>query len=123
MSAPEHGVSLDLPRGNITFLVTGIEGSTIRWDIHGEDMARAVHVHDKITRDAISNAGGRVVKQVGDGLLAVFRSAEGALRSAIGVQRATTGPNWSPVSASSDRCTGSSPEGSGMDIASARKRT
>ncbi len=99
MSAPEHGVSLDLPRGNITFLVTGIEGSTVRWDIHGEDMARAVHVHDKITRDAISHAGGRVVKQVGDGLLAVFRSAEGALRSAIGVQRATTGQDWSPVSA------------------------
>ena len=99
MSAPDHGVSLDLPRGNITFLVTGIEGSTVRWDIHGEDMAQAVSVHDKIIREAISDAQGRVVRQVGDGLVAVFRSADGALRSAIGAQRVTTERNWSPVPA------------------------
>lgn len=97
MSSPEHRGSGDLPRGSVTFLVTGIEGSTVRWEIHGDDMARALQLHDRILRSVIEHSGGRIVNTVGDGVVAVFRSAEGALRTALKAQAAIAGQDWLPV--------------------------
>src|SRR5205807_10236636 len=44
-------------------------------------------VHDTIVRDALSALGGREVKHTGDGIMASFVSAAGAVRCAIQIQR------------------------------------
>jgi len=44
-------------------------------------------VHDAIVRDALSALGGREVKHTGDGIMASFVSAAGAVRCAIQIQR------------------------------------
>jgi len=44
-------------------------------------------VHDTIVRDALSALGGREVKHTGDGIMASFISAAGAVRCAIQIQR------------------------------------
>ena len=99
MPHPEHHGSDDFPRGNVTFLVTGLEGSKVRWEVHGDGMACAVRTHDRILHGAVERCGGRVVNVVGDGVVAVFRSAEGALRSALRAQVALAEHDWSPLPA------------------------
>ena len=97
MLDPDRYDSGDFPRGSVTFLVTGIEGSTVRWELHGDGMGRAVGVHDQILRRSIERCGGRLVTAVGDGVVAVFRSAEGALRSALKAQTELAQRDWSPL--------------------------
>jgi class 3 adenylate cyclase len=54
----------------------------------GDEAAMALFdVHDTIVRDALSALGGREVKHTGDGIMASFVSAAGAVRCAIQVQR------------------------------------
>ncbi|MEA2300950.1 MAG: hypothetical protein QOE44_1485, partial [Solirubrobacteraceae bacterium] len=43
--------------------------------------------HDSILRDAVEDAGGRVVKNTGDGVLAAFPSVAGALDGAVSIQQ------------------------------------
>lgn len=50
------------------------------------DSVRRAHVKD--VTDAVARSGGRVVKTLGDGAMASFESALGALRSAADIQRA-----------------------------------
>ena len=97
MLDPDRHDSGDFPQGSVTFLVTGIEGSTVRWELHGDSMGPAVRVHDQILRSAVERCGGRLVKAVGDGVVAVFRSAEGALRSALKAQAELAERDWSPL--------------------------
>src|SRR5262249_23277100 len=55
----------------------------------GDEAAVALlGVHDTIVRDALSASGGREVKHTGDGIMASFVSAAGAVRCAIQIQRA-----------------------------------
>lgn len=86
-----------LPRGNVTFLVTGVEGSLLRWEIHGHEMAHAVGVHDRILQDSIGRFGGRIVKHVGDGVMAVFRHPDAALGAALGAQVSFFEQDWARV--------------------------
>ncbi len=48
-------------------------------------------VHDSVVRDALSALGGREVKHTGDGIMAPFVSAAGAVRCAIQIQRDLAG--------------------------------
>ncbi|MET0307008.1 MAG: AAA family ATPase [Solirubrobacterales bacterium] len=50
------------------------------------DSVRRAHVQD--VTDAVARSGGRVVKTLGDGVMASFESALGALRSAAAIQAA-----------------------------------
>jgi class 3 adenylate cyclase/tetratricopeptide (TPR) repeat protein len=50
------------------------------------ELVRRAHVSD--VGEAVSGAGGRVVKTLGDGVMASFESALGALRAAAGIQAA-----------------------------------
>lgn len=77
--------------------MTGIEGSRHRWEAHGDNMARAVGEHDRIVRDVVERSGGHLVRQIGDGVLAVFRSAEVAIATAVSIQAALVVHDWSPV--------------------------
>jgi class 3 adenylate cyclase len=71
-----------------TILFTDVVNSTTLTQSLGDEAALAVlGVHDTIVRDALSALGGREVKHTGDGIMASFISAAGAVRCAIQIQR------------------------------------
>ena len=71
-----------------TILFTDIVNSTTLTQSLGDEAALALlGVHDTIVRDALSALGGREVKHTGDGIMASFVSAAGAVRCAIQIQR------------------------------------
>ena len=87
----------ELPSGTVTFLFTDLEVSTRLWEQEPDAMRAALARHDVILREAIVASGGHVVKGRGDGVHAVFATADAALRAAIEGQRAIGGEDW-PVS-------------------------
>lgn len=69
-----------------TILFTDLEGSTSMTQLLGDEEAmRILRVHDQIVRREIEMQRGRVIKHTGDGFMAAFLSASGAVRSAIGI--------------------------------------
>jgi len=71
-----------------TILFTDIVDSTTLTHSLGDDAAMALFdVHDAVVRNALANLGGREVKHTGDGIMASFVSAAGAVRCAIQIQR------------------------------------
>jgi class 3 adenylate cyclase len=71
-----------------TILFTDVVNSTTLTQSLGDEAALAIlGVHDTIVRDALSALGGREVKHTGDGIMASFISAAGAVRCAIQIQR------------------------------------
>lgn len=73
----------------LVIMFTDMEGSTAAIERLGD--ARAHHmqrVHDSLIRSALVVHGGAEVSHTGDGLLATFRSASGAVACAVAIQRA-----------------------------------
>src|SRR4029434_5495519 len=71
-----------------TVLFTDVVNSTSLTQLLGDEASLAVlGVHDTIVRDALSALGGREIKHTGDGIMACFVSAAGAVRCAIQIQR------------------------------------
>ena len=84
---PGGGVDARDP-GIRTVLFTDVVNSTSLTQLLGDEAALAVlGVHDTIVRDALSDLGGREIKHTGDGIMASFVSAAGAVRCAIQIQR------------------------------------
>lgn len=79
-----------------TVLFTDVEGSTDFRTRRGDDVAHHAlrALHDTVTRE-IEHHGGRVVKSLGDGVLAVFRSPRGAVMSSVSIQREVASLNRS----------------------------
>jgi class 3 adenylate cyclase/pimeloyl-ACP methyl ester carboxylesterase len=72
----------------VTILFTDMEGSTSLTQRLGDSRAQElVRAHDAIVRDALAAHGGAEVKHTGDGIMASFPSASGALDCAIEIQR------------------------------------
>jgi len=77
-----------------TVLFTDVEGSTALTQRLGDAKARAVlREHERIVREALRAHGGAEVKALGDGFMASFSSATGALECAIAMQRAFAAHN------------------------------
>jgi class 3 adenylate cyclase len=71
-----------------TVLFTDVVNSTTLTQLLGDEASLVVlGVHDTIVRDALAALGGREVKHTGDGIMASFISAAGAVRCAIQIQR------------------------------------
>jgi class 3 adenylate cyclase len=84
---PGGGVEARDP-GIRTVLFTDVVNSTSLTQSLGDEVALAVlGVHDSIVRDALAALGGREVKHTGDGIMASFVSAAGAVRCAVQIQR------------------------------------
>jgi predicted ATPase/class 3 adenylate cyclase len=83
-----------LPSGTVTFLFTDLEVSTRLWDQEPEAMRAALARHDAVLRDAVAVHGGQVVKGRGDGVHAVFATADGAIGAAIDAQVAMGAESW-----------------------------
>ncbi len=87
---------LGLPFGTVTFLFTDIEGSTDLIQRLGDTgYARVLEEHRGLLRSAFRAEAGREIQSHGDGFLVVFQSARGAVRSAVGAQRALSTHQWS----------------------------
>ncbi len=77
-----------------TILFTDIEGSTALTERLGDVTARALlREYERLTRDALKAHGGAEVKSMGDGFMASFPSASGALECAMAMQRAFAARN------------------------------
>src|SRR5213082_2316587 len=71
-----------------TVLFTDIVDSTSLTQKLGDEIVMEfLRVHDRIVRDALAAAKGREVKHTGDGIMASFVSAAGAVRCAVQIQR------------------------------------
>jgi predicted ATPase/class 3 adenylate cyclase len=88
---------VELPSGTVTFLFTDLEVSTRLWDLEPDSMGAALACHDQILRDTVEAHGGAIVKGRGDGIHAVFATADAAVRCAIACELALGSEVW-PVS-------------------------
>jgi predicted ATPase/class 3 adenylate cyclase/DNA-binding CsgD family transcriptional regulator len=87
---------MGFPTGFVTLVFTEIEGSIGLWEAEPEAMAEASDRHNRMVREQIEGAGGRVYKTVGDAFRAVFVDPGAALASAVAVQRALGAERWPP---------------------------
>jgi class 3 adenylate cyclase len=83
-----------LPTGNVTFLLTDIEGSTGLLERLADEYALVLADVRRRTRAAVQRAGGRVVSARGDDSFTVFASAPAALEGALAIQRAMRADPW-----------------------------
>ena len=71
-----------------TVLFTDIvESTTLTQSLGDEAAMELLDLHNTVVRNALADLGGREVKHTGDGIMASFVSAAGAVRSAIQIQR------------------------------------
>ena len=83
-----------LPKGQVTFLLTDIEGSTdllTRLDAEYVPLVSSVR---RVMRAAVSRSGGHEIDARGDEFFAVFERATGGLDAAIAIQRALGATSW-----------------------------
>ncbi|MCK5439722.1 MAG: adenylate/guanylate cyclase domain-containing protein, partial [Gemmatimonadetes bacterium] len=83
------------PTGTITFLATDIQGSTEMWERYPSSMPSALERHDALLGSVVEEHGGKVFKNVGDGVFTAFDSAPQAVAAALAAQRQLTEEEWS----------------------------
>jgi class 3 adenylate cyclase len=83
-----------LPKGNITFLLTDIEGSTELLSRLGDEYALVLSDVRKRVRTAVRKAGGHLVSARGDDSFAVFDRALNAVKAALATQAAMQDGGW-----------------------------
>ena len=91
----EIGVATDgLPDGEVTFLLTDIEGSTALLSSLGDSYAKVLTDVRTVIREAVLRSGGRQVEARADEFVAVFESASAAVTAAANMQRAMAEQPW-----------------------------
>jgi class 3 adenylate cyclase len=86
---PSASASPVAQSGLVTILFTDMEGSTALTQRLGDAGAQEVlRAHNTIIRDALKGHDGSETKHTGDGIMASFGSAAGALECAVTIQRA-----------------------------------
>jgi class 3 adenylate cyclase len=83
-----------LPKGNLTFLLSDIEGSTGLLSRLGDDYALVLRDVRRRVRTAVRRDGGHLVSARGDDTFAVFDRARDALKAALGIQHAMQDGGW-----------------------------
>lgn len=72
----------------VTILFTDVEGSTRYWDTHGDIKGRLmIDLHNRLIYPVIKRHRGKVIKNIGDAIMASFKSPENALKASIGIQQ------------------------------------
>ena len=73
---------------HVTILFTDIEESTQYWDKFGDVQGRLmVDRHNRLLFPVIRKFKGRIIKTIGDSIMAAFRKPENAIQAAIGMQQ------------------------------------
>jgi predicted ATPase/class 3 adenylate cyclase/DNA-binding CsgD family transcriptional regulator len=89
---------MGVPAGPVTLLFTDVEASVRLWEADREAMAEASARHNRLVREQVESAGGRVFKTVGEAFRVLFADPSAALASAVAVQRALGTESWPPGS-------------------------
>ena len=85
----EHGSRMRVAPGLQIILFTDMEGSTSLTQRLGDAAAQEmVRTHNTIVRDGLRAHEGSEIKHTGDGIMAAFSSASGAIECAIAIQKA-----------------------------------
>ncbi len=75
-------------RKAVTILFTDIEDSTRYWDTYGDVKGRLmVDQHNRLTFPVVKRFGGKIIKTIGDAIMASFKDPEDAIKAAIGIQQ------------------------------------
>jgi class 3 adenylate cyclase len=83
-----------LPTGQVTFLLTDIEGSTELLARLDDEYARMLAAIRQLVRHAVQSVGGHEVSARGDDVFAVFERAPAAVQAALAIQRAMPAHEW-----------------------------
>ncbi len=83
-----------LPTGDVTFLLTDLEGSTDLLARLGEEYGPLLADVRRLVRSEVRDAAGHEVDARGDDLLAVFERAPAALEAAVAIQRRMRSAKW-----------------------------
>jgi class 3 adenylate cyclase len=81
------------PAGPVAVLFADISGSTLLYAMRGDEEAFRLSSRClALVQEEVEKRGGRIVKRLGDALLAVFENDEAAVQSAASVQRRLDDP-------------------------------
>jgi class 3 adenylate cyclase len=83
-----------LPRGQVTFALTDIEGSTELVHRLGDGYGPVLSQLRRLLRAAVQHAGGREVDARGDELFAAFERTTSAVDAAVAIQRGVRSHGW-----------------------------
>ncbi len=82
------------PAATVTILFTDLASSTALTQRLGDAKAQElVRAHNSIVREALAAQGGTEIKHTGDGIMASFPTASGALECAVAIQRGVAARN------------------------------
>jgi len=81
-------------QGVFTLLFTDIEGSTFLWETYPDTMEDVVRAHYDLVVASVEGAGGRRLRFMGDGVVAIFTTAAAAVRAAVDAQRSLSDRSW-----------------------------
>ena len=86
----------DLPIGTITYMFTDVEGSTLLWQQHPDEMRAVMARHDSLLTSAVEANDGTVVRPRGEGdsIFAVFLRATDAVGAACAAQQFIFRETW-----------------------------
>ncbi len=75
-------------RKDITILFTDIQDSTKIWDQYGDVKARLiVDQHNRLLFPVVKKYRGRIIKTIGDAIMASFKKPQNAVKAAIAIQQ------------------------------------
>jgi class 3 adenylate cyclase len=83
-----------LPRGQVTFLLADIEGSTELLGRLGDRYSSVLADVRRLAGAGVRSAGGKVVSARGDDVFAVFEQAPAALDAALAIQHGMEAHSW-----------------------------
>jgi class 3 adenylate cyclase len=87
-------VYVGVTAGLVTLLFTDIEGGVRWWEADRDAVAAVSARHDRMVRELVEAAGGRVFQAVGEAHRAVFADPVAALSAAVAIQRAAGAEPW-----------------------------
>jgi class 3 adenylate cyclase len=85
-----HSITRQIRRSRkaVTILFTDVEGSTRHWDSRGDVEGRLmIDLHNRLVYPVIKRHRGKIIKTIGDAIMASFKSPENGLRASIGIQQ------------------------------------
>ena len=90
-----HNPQPHLPVGTLTLMFTDIEGSTLLWEKHSNEvMAEVINTHNTILRAANSAWGGTEILSEGDAFFFTFPTASAAVMCALEIQLVLNAYQW-----------------------------
>ena len=94
-SVSTHNPQPHSSAGTLTLMFTDIEGSTLLWEAHGNEiMAEVINAHNTILRTVNSAWGGTEISNEGDAFFFVFPTASAAVMCALEIQLVLKAYQW-----------------------------